>query len=185
MDFIVMGFFGGLLIGALLGVVPLVLGKFLGRNSLGMLGLLCTAFSGALLGAVVAILVAITFSIIILAVRSDIRTGHSSPSINKAPQIMCMTGPLQGQVYTITADGLILGRDQCCNLRLPGNANGVSRRHCRVRLQNGQPVLEDLQSSYGTYLATGQRLIPNDPVILTNGSRFYLANQQNQFQITI
>jgi len=98
---------------------------------------------------------------------------------------MCMNGPLQGHVYAITADGLILGRDQCCNLRLPGTASGVSRRHARIRLLSGRPVLEDLQSSYGTFLSTGQRLVPNTPVTLTNGSRFYLGDQRNQFQVII
>ena len=178
-------FFVGLLLGALFGAAPLVLGKFLHRPGLGMLGLLCTAFTGALLGAFLAILVAVTFSIIILAAKRDVAVGMNHSPVNTAPQIMCMSGPLQGRVYTITADGLVLGRDQCCNLRLPGSASGVSRRHARIRLQGGRPVLEDLQSSYGTFLATGQRLVPNTPVYLTNGSRFYLADQRNQFQITI
>ena len=175
----------GLILGALCGVAPLVLGKFLGRPGLGMLGLLCSAFGGALLSLWVAILVAVTFSIVILAAKHDVNTAVSQPPVNNMPQIMCMNGPLQGQVYSITSEGLILGRDQCCSLRLPGSAVGISRRHCRIRLQGGRPVLEDLQSSYGTYLATGQRLVPNTPVYLTNGSRFYLGDQRNQFQITV
>lgn len=179
------GFIIGLCVGAVLGIAPLVLGIFLGRTSMGMLGLLCTAFAGALLGGLVAILVAVVFSIVTLAAKQDVHSVMSLPSVNKVPQIMCMSGPLQGQVYSIPAEGLILGRDQCCSLRLPGTASGVSRRHCRVRLQGGRPVLEDLQSSYGTYLATGQRLVANDPVFLSNGSRFYLGDRQNQFQITI
>ena len=178
-------FFIGLLVGALFGVAPLVLGKFLKRPGFGMLGLLCTAFSGALLGAVVAILVAVTFSVIILTAKRDVRTAVNPVPLHNAPQIMCMSGPLQGQVYSITEDGLVLGRDQCCSLRLPGSAVGVSRRHCRIRLQGGSPVLEDLQSSYGTFLASGQRLVPNQPCCLTNGSRFYLGDRKNQFQITI
>lgn len=180
-------FFVGLLLGALFGVAPLVLGKLLKRPGLGMLGLLCTAFTGALLGALLAILVAVTFSIIILAAKRDVATVISTDRspIHATPQIMCMNGPLQGHIYPITAEGLILGRDQCCSLRLPGSASGVSRRHARIRLQGGRPILEDLQSSYGTFLATGQRLVPNTPVYLTNGSRFYLADQRNQFQITI
>lgn len=177
----------GLLLGALCGVAPLVLGKFLGRPGLGMLGLLCSAFAGALLSLWAAILVAVAFSIVILAAKQDVATAANigQPALNKVPQIMCMSGPLQGHVYNITADGLILGRDQCCSLRLPGSAAGISRRHCRIRLQGGRPVLEDLQSSYGTFLATGQRLVPNSPVYLTNGSRFYLGDRRNQFQITI
>ena len=179
------GFFIGLCVGALTGIAPLVLGRFLDRSGLGMLGLLCSVFSGALLSGLVSIVVAVVFSIVILAAKQDVATAISGPNLYRTPQIMCMTGPLQGQIYGIPAEGLILGRDQCCSLRLPGSAGGISRRHCRVRLQGGRPVLEDLQSSYGTYLASGQRLLPNTPVELTNGSRFYLGTQQNQFQITI
>lgn len=175
----------GLIFGGLFGTAPLILGKFLNRSGFGMLGLLCSAFSGALLGAVVAIFVAVAFSIAILVAKHDVNTTANPILPHNTPQIMCMSGPLQGQVYSITADGLILGRDQCCSLRLPGSAIGVSRRHCRIRLQGGRPVLEDLQSSYGTFLATGQRLVPNQPFYLTNGSRFYLGDRKNQFQITI
>lgn len=178
------GFFTGLLVGALMGIAPLVLGRFLARDTLGLLGLLCSAFAGALLGAVAAIVVAVVFAVVILVVKQDVQRGGYS-AMNNAPQIMCMSGPMQGQVYTITAEGLVIGRDPCCQLRLPGNANGVSRRHCRIRLQSGRPVLEDLQSSCGTYLASGQRLVANQPIGLGNGSRFYLGNRQNQFQITI
>lgn len=178
------GFFTGLLVGALMGVAPLILGRFLGRDTLGLLGLLCSAFAGALLGAMAAILAAVVFAVIILVAKQDVQRSSQSAR-NNAPQIMCMSGPMQGQVYTITTEGLIIGRDPCCQLRLPGNANGVSRRHCRIRLQGGRPVLEDLQSSCGTYLASGQRLVANQPIELINGSRFYLGSQRNQFQITI
>jgi len=179
------GFLIGLCVGAVMGIAPLVLGKFLGRSSMGMLGLLCSAFSGALLSGLVSILVAVVFCIVILVAKQDVTTALDQPALHNTPQIMCMSGPLQGQIYSITSEGLILGRDPCCSLRLPGSASGVSRRHCRVRLQGGKPVLEDLQSSYGTYLSSGQRIIPNTPVSLTNGSRFYLGNQRNQFQITV
>jgi len=131
---------------------------------------------------VTAIVVAIVFSVIILAARTDIRTGSAT---GQTMQVMCMTGPLHGQVYTLTADGLLIGRDPTCSLRLPGDVSAVSRRHCHIRLQGGRAYLEDLQSTYGTYLSSGQRLVPNQPVELTNGSRFYLGSTQNQFQLTI
>lgn len=184
MDVIMVSFLAGLLVGALMGVAPLILGRFLGRKTLGILGLLCSAFGGALLGAVVAILVAVVFSIVILAARHDVSAGRLGGG-NHTAQIMCMTGPLHGQVYTITADGLLIGRDPTCSLRLPGDVSAVSRRHCHIRLQGGRAYLEDLQSTYGTYLSSGQRLVPNQPVELTNGSRFYLGSTQNQFQLTI
>lgn len=184
MEFILVSFLAGLLVGALMGIAPLILGRFLGRKMLGLLGLLCSAFGGALLGAVAAILIAVGFSIVILAARSDVSAGFSAAG-NHTAQIMCMTGPLHGQVYTITSAGLLIGRDPCCGLRMPGNVSAVSRRHCNLLLQGGKVYLEDLQSSYGTYLASGQRLVPNRPVELTNGSRFYLGSSQNQFQLTV
>lgn len=184
MELILVSFLTGLLVGALMGVAPLILGRFLGRKTLGILGLLCSAFGGALLGALAAILIAVVFSIVILCMRHDVTVGTFS-SGSHAPQIMCMTGPLHGQVYTLTADGLLIGRDPTCSLRLPGHVSAVSRRHCNLLLRGGRVYLEDLQSTYGTYLSSGQRLVPNQPVELTNGSRFYLGSTQNQFQLTV
>ena len=50
---------------------------------------------------------------------------------------------------------LLLGRHADCDLVLPGN--GVSRRHARLSSMNGLLLIEDLNSTAGTFL-NGERI---------------------------
>jgi len=165
------------LVGAALGLVPFALARSRGNLEFGRTAFLWTTVAGVL---GMSFVVALVFTIVIL-----VREPNSGICSGAMPQIMCLSGPMSGQVFSLGQDGLIVGRDPCCSLRLPGSANCVSRRHCAIRWQGGKPVLVDLQSSYGTFLASGQRLIPNQPVVLSTGSRFYLGSKQYQFQITM
>lgn len=45
---------------------------------------------------------------------------------------------------------------------------GVSRRHAKLKVNDGEITLIDLNSSNGTFL-NGQRLVPNQPRVLHNG----------------
>ena len=179
--FSVEGLVFGTLFGALIGLVPFAVGRSNGQRDLGKIGFLSCCAGGAFLGLLLALPLAIVFTALILVKR----TGGQGICSGSSPQIMCLTGPMAGQIFPVGSEGLILGRDPCCSLRLPGSADSVSRRHCAIRWQGGNLVLEDLQSSYGTYLTSGQRLVPNQPVTLTTGSRFYLGSRQYQFQFTM
>jgi len=80
-----------------------------------------------------------------------------------------------GQNTPVPASGLIIGRDPAqCTLCLPGDARGVSRRHCQVTVAGASLLLTDLGSSQGTYF-NGQRLTPNQPVPLARGGSFSLG----------
>ena len=46
-------------------------------------------------------------------------------------------------------------------------------------------VVTDLNSTYGTFLGDGRRLPPNYPTQLAAGSRFYLADTNCLFQLTL
>jgi pSer/pThr/pTyr-binding forkhead associated (FHA) protein len=61
----------------------------------------------------------------------------------------------------------------------------VSRRHARIKLQNGQYSVEDLGSTNGTFVNRGRRLLPGQPHPLREGDeiivgktflRFHIAN---------
>ena len=78
-----------------------------------------------------------------------------------------------------------IGRDPSCNdLVYPGNTPGISGRHCVVTLSGGQVTLTDLGSSYGTFLANGRKLTPNQPVTLRVGDKFSLGSEKESFVIT-
>jgi len=66
----------------------------------------------------------------------------------------------------------VLGRDDNVAVRI--DAPGVSRRHARIVLGEGQALLEDLASKNGTYLRE-RRLIA--PAALADGDTFRLGRQ--------
>lgn len=98
--------------------------------------------------------------------------------------IRCLNGPMQGQIYPIGVGGLQFGRDSTCTVRFPDGSPGISRCHCQLRWEQGIPVLVDLGSSYGTFLGSGKRLPQNYPEPVAAGTRFYLGNTGNLFQLT-
>lgn len=80
--------------------------------------------------------------------------------------------------------GLVFGRNsQKCSVCFPVDAQGVSGVHCRIQQTNGGYEIVDLGSSNGTFLGSGQRLTPNVPVLLPDGTYFYLGSAEQLFQI--
>lgn len=98
--------------------------------------------------------------------------------------VRCLNGPMQGQTFPVSAGGLQFGRENTCAVRFPEGTPGISRRHCCLRWEQGVPVLVDLGSSYGTFLGGGKRLPRDCPEAVAAGTRFYLGNTGNLFQIT-
>lgn len=94
------------------------------------------------------------------------------------------SGAFAGRRFAINGQ-VRIGRDPAGNdLVYPNGAPGISGRHCLLTLSGGQVMLTDLGSSYGTFLAGGQRLAPNQPVTLRIGDRFWLGSEKESFIIT-
>lgn len=198
-------------IGAVIGLFPMLLGRYLGKPNTGMLGLICSViggvfgalFDGDIIGISVSAVVSVGFIIAVFVLRQDIQIrrdmgtgsyggGHISPTmmsngynnpINVSINITCMSGPLRGRIYHVGAAGLMFGRDNDCSVRFPNESPGISRHHCCIRMEQGHPVLVDLNSTYGTFLGNGRQLPPNNPVQIMPGSSFYLANTGYLFQV--
>jgi len=64
----------GLIVGIVLGLIPLAVGLWKGRTQLAWIGFVATAISGALLGLLLAVPVAIIFTIAIFMTARDRRT---------------------------------------------------------------------------------------------------------------
>lgn len=99
--------------------------------------------------------------------------------------VRCLAGPMQGQTFRMSSAGLQFGRETGCEVRFPDGTPGISGRHCCLRWEQGVPVLVDLGSRYGTFLGNGRQLPRNCPEPMAAGTRFYLANSNNLFQITV
>ncbi len=182
--------------GALAGLLPLLLGRYLSRPGLGKLGMLCCTFGGLLPG--LQLPIAIGFILAIFIKKSDFawpRQGASPPPAGPAPAVRpaqgntlyvtCLSGPLRGQSYPVGPDGLRFGCDPSCAVRFAAGTPGISRQHCCIRWQQGVPVLVDLNSTYGTFMGDGRKLPPSYPSQLAAGSRFYLGDTRCLFQLTL
>jgi hypothetical protein len=102
------------------------------------------------------------------------------------PAMRGLTGQYAGTSIPIELRPTILGRDQTvANLVFGADSDSVSKRHCAVRWDpaRGTFVLEDLGSTNGTFLATGERLAPGQPRELRPGERFYVGDTRNQFEL--
>lgn len=75
-----------------------------------------------------------------------------------------------------------LGKDQSrVDYCISGNSS-ISRRHAEIRVKNGAFYLVDLNSTNGTYL-NGQRVQPNQEMILKNTDRIKISDEEFQFKM--
>lgn len=108
------------------------------------------------------------------------------PYYDTSPELVGVNGPLAGMVYPIGKNGLVIGRDSIsCQVVIPSSQDKVSRSHCYVTFNamSGMFVLNDRNSTHGTYLANGRRVSYSQPTALKSGDRFYLATPENTFEV--
>ena len=104
------------------------------------------------------------------------------------PQLIGVAGQFAGRAFPVSAQGVLLGRDQAsCDFTFPEQAQGISRNHCKLQFnpQTQMFVLYDLGSSYGTFLGTGVRVPQGQPMALRSGDEFYLASRANLFRVSL
>ncbi len=84
--------------------------------------------------------------------------------------------PLEGKI--------VFGRDASrCHVIYPDQEGGISRVHCCVENKNGQIILTDMGSSYGTFLEDGTRISSDMPCLLYYSDGFYLSSPKNTFRV--
>ena len=98
--------------------------------------------------------------------------------------LRCCSGSAAGMEIEITAEPVLLGRDpEVAHLIV--NSPDVSRRHAKVSLiSDGTVLLEDLDSSNGTYLLKpGSKERVKGVARLKAGDKFAVGLQDNVFEI--
>lgn len=142
--------------------------------------------------AAVAIIAVLAAAVVLARKKKPVRDismgGGSQPGGGAASgaeyRIQGQSGAFAGRRFAINGQ-VRIGRDPNGNdLVYPNGTPGISGHHCVVTLSGGQVTLTDLGSSYGTFLAGGQKLVSNQPVQLRMGDRFYLGSEKESFAIT-
>lgn len=152
-----------------------------------------TARPGGNIPAIVAVgavvVAAVAVAAVLLARRkkpAPARAGQPAPAFHAVAEyrIQGQSGAFAGRRFAVNGQ-VRIGRDPGGNdLVYPEGTPGISGRHCVVTLAGGQITLTDLGSSYGTFLADGRKLSPNQPATLRMGERFYLGTEKESFVIT-
>jgi hypothetical protein len=102
------------------------------------------------------------------------------------PALHGVAGQYAGKSFSLDAGPSVLGRDQrAANLVFAPEADSISKRHCMVSWDATRKVfvIQDLGSTNGTFLATGERLTAGQSRDLAPGGRFYIGDLRNQFEV--
>ncbi len=123
-------------------------------------------------------------------VAPEMQMPQEDPGAGAWAQRIAVVCPLSaehnGMKIPVGNGPLMIGRDPAaCALVYGENAVGVSRQHCQITFDklNGQFVLTDLGSTYGTFLMNGQKLNPNTPCRLAPGETFYVGDPVNMVRV--
>jgi pSer/pThr/pTyr-binding forkhead associated (FHA) protein len=76
--------------------------------------------------------------------------------MDRVPLLVATKGPLKGKRYSVTEAGLMVGRDDTCDVIIPDA--GVSRQHARVLLHNAAVWVQDEGSRNGVFV-NGKRVV--------------------------
>ena len=145
------------------------------------------------IGAVV--VVAVIAAVVVLSRKKKAAPAPQQPSqsqpeeeTGRQPVLRSMAAQHGGMVVPLHHQPVQVGRDRAvCRLVYQDGTPGVSSRHCQIFFdeQENLFVVTDLNSTYGTFLADGQRLAPNTPVKLAPKSSIYLGEVANTIYLEL
>ncbi|MGA2229435.1 MAG: SpoIIE family protein phosphatase [Tepidisphaeraceae bacterium] len=93
----------------------------------------------------------------------------ATPVTAKPWFLVPISGPVLAPIeLSSKPGGLLLGRHEQCDIRLPANAEGVSRNHARISHDGTRWNVADLGSRWGTFV-NGMKLSPHTTVPLGEG----------------
>lgn len=97
-------------------------------------------------------------------------------------RLVGVKGQFEGRRFAVP-ERVCIGSDPARNhLVFARGTQGISRRHCELKLKDDTLYLEDVGSSFGTFL-NGQKLTAGQPVAVKVGDVFTLASDQVSFRI--
>ena len=140
-------------------------------------------------GAVAAVAIAAVIAMVLRKKKKAPAPQTQKTEVRAAvPVLRSMSPQHGGMIVQLHGQPVQLGRDAAvCRIAYRDGTPGVSGRHCQVYFDEGERlfVVTDLKSTYGTFLANGQRIAPDTPVKLTPKSSFYLGESGNTVYVDL
>lgn len=148
---------------------------------------------GLIVGLVVAVAAVAVAVVLVLKQKKSapVPVAHSVPSMpttTPAPaaagselRFQGVNGVFAGKRFSVNGT-VRFGRNPQNDITYPADTKGISGMHCSLTNMNGKLYLQDLGSTYGTFLS-GRKLTPNQMVELRLGDRFSLGSENETFAI--
>lgn len=112
--------------------------------------------------------------------------GAAETADGSEPMLCGIEGEHAGSCFRILNRRLTIGRDPArCAILFPYEASDISRVHCTLKYREDSRlfILEDNDSSNGTFLMNGERLKPGIQYELHSGERFSLSGEKHWFEV--
>lgn len=144
-----------------------------------------------LIAAVVAVAaIAVVVAVVLRGRRKPDSLSQSAPTPTPqaVPFVRSLSAQHGGQRIKLTGmQPILIGRASDCGIVFQAGTPGVSSRHCSIAYDEGSGdfLLTDLRSTYGTYLASGQKIVPGSAVRLRPGDSFYLGERENMLCVEL
>ncbi len=137
---------------------------------------------------IIAAAAVVVIAVVVIIISKKKKSSSSNQTVSgqasgRGAVIVGMKGIMAGRQFPINGSVIIGRNSQKCNVCFPVDTKGVSGTHCQIRRVSGGYEIVDLGSSNGTFLGSGQRLTPQVPVIIPDGTYFYLGSAEQLFQI--
>lgn len=122
---------------------------------------------------------------------AEIRTSQPGTGPEMNAKLLIERGDGPGTEFRITGNEAIIGRWDADNGVFPDvdldshdPEAKVSRRHARIRIQDGNYMIEDLGSTNGTYVNRGRRLLPGMAQVINDGDEVIVGKTFLRFKIS-
>ncbi|MBE6756223.1 MAG: FHA domain-containing protein [Ruminococcaceae bacterium] len=153
---------------------------------------------GLIIGIVAGVIVLAAVAVVIILLTSKKNKKSPVDNANTAAdnRMDNVVSPLTGKYYLIGVKGVfegkkysidnkaVIGRNsERCNVVFPENHPGISAVHCEIVRSGSGLVIKDCGSSYGTFIGSGEKLTPNNPVVLRSGDMFWVGDKENVFEV--
>lgn len=157
-----------------------------GNKDTGINWLLIGLVSGGVIALTVVMVLVVTLTRKHRKPNSYSNSGNADATVlQKTIEVNCVKGPVQGK-SVVSRSSIRVGRNPAtCQFVFPDGTPGVSKEHCEIMVSPSGISVRDLNSSYGTFLSSRERLSPNVTTQVNSGEFLLLGSEKVVLSIRI